>query len=60
MEGRTTLIIAHRLSTIVTADRVIVMDHGQVVENGTHTDLMDGEGMYARIISVQRNVINEG
>ena len=59
MKGRTTLIIAHRLSTIVTADRVIVMDHGQVVENGTHTDLMDGEGMYARIISVQRNVINE-
>lgn len=60
MEGRTTLIIAHRLSTIVTADRVIVMDHGQLVENGTHTDLMDGEGMYARIISVQRNAINEG
>lgn len=60
MEGRTTLIIAHRLSTIITADRVIVMDHGKVVESGTHTSLMDGEGMYARIISVQRSVINEG
>ena len=57
MEGRTTLVIAHRLSTIATADKVVVLDHGQVVESGTHADLMGGEGMYARIIRVQRDVI---
>jgi len=57
MEGRTTLVIAHRLSTITTADKVVVLDHGRVVESGTHADLMGGEGMYARIIRVQRDVI---
>jgi len=57
MEGRTTLVIAHRLSTIVTADKVVVLDHGQVVETGTHDDLAAREGMYARIIRVQRDVI---
>ena len=57
MEGRTTLVIAHRLSTIATADRVVVLDHGRVVEAGTHADLMTGEGTYARIIRVQRDVI---
>ena len=57
MEGRTTLVIAHRLSTIATADRVVVLDHGRVVESGTHAELMKGENMYARIIRVQRDVI---
>ena len=57
MEGRTTLVIAHRLSTIANADRVVVLDHGRVVESGTHADLMKGESMYARIIRVQRDVI---
>ncbi len=57
MKGRTTLVIAHRLSTIANADRVIVLDHGRVVESGTHADLMKGERMYARIIRVQRDVI---
>ena len=57
MGGRTTLVIAHRLSTIATADKVVVLDHGRVVESGTHADLMGGEGMYARIIRVQRDVI---
>lgn len=57
MKGRTTLVIAHRLSTIATADRVVVLDHGRVVEAGTHADLMTGEGTYARIIRVQRDVI---
>ena len=57
MEGRTTLVIAHRLSTITTADKVVVLDHGRVVEAGTHDDLAAREGMYARIIRVQRDVI---
>ena len=57
MEDRTTLVIAHRLSTIATADKVVVLDHGRVVESGTHADLMGGDGMYARIIRVQRDVI---
>ena len=44
-------------STIVTADRVVVLDYGRLVEVGTHADLMTGEGTYARIIQVQRDVI---
>jgi ABC-2 type transport system ATP-binding protein len=57
MEGRTTLVIAHRLSTIATADHVVVLDHGRVVEVGTHADLVTNEGTYARIIRVQHDVI---
>lgn len=57
MEGRTTLVIAHRLSTIASADKVVVLDHGQVVESGTHTNLMTGEGAYSRMIAAQRDVI---
>ena len=44
-------------STIVTADRVVVLDYGRLVEARTHADLMTGEGTYARIIRVQRDVI---
>jgi len=57
MEGRTTLVIAHRLSTIIAADKVVVLDHGRVVEAGTHADLLTKEGLYARIIAAQRDVI---
>jgi subfamily B ATP-binding cassette protein MsbA len=49
MKGRTTLIIAHRLSTIEHADRVVVMDQGQIVEEGTHQDLLATGGAYARL-----------
>ena len=51
MQGRTTLVIAHRLSTIEHADRVVVMERGQVVEQGTHQQLMDLGGLYARLQS---------
>jgi subfamily B ATP-binding cassette protein MsbA len=53
MANRTTLMIAHRLSTIENADRILVMDHGQVVEQGSHADLLAQEGYYARLHRLQ-------
>ncbi len=49
-EGRTTLVIAHRLSTIRQADRIYVMDHGQIVEQGNHQQLMEQNGYYAELV----------
>lgn len=54
MEGRTTLIIAHRLSTIRNADRVVVLDHGKVVEMGSHAELMAEHGLYQRLVEHQQ------
>lgn len=53
MEGRTTIVIAHRLSTVRNADRVVVLDHGAVVESGTHVDLMRANGIYRRLVERQ-------
>ena len=53
MAGRTTLIIAHRLSTIEHADRVLVLDHGKVVESGSPAELLERGGLYARLRALQ-------
>ncbi|WP_051256496.1 ABC transporter ATP-binding protein [Cystobacter fuscus] len=53
MRGRTTLIIAHRLSTVMGADRVVVMEGGQVVQSGDHSTLMGQEGLYRRLVERQ-------
>ena len=47
--GRTTIAIAHRLSTAARADRVLVLDHGRLVEDGHHAELLAAEGVYARM-----------
>ena len=48
-EGRTTLLIAHRLQTAMNADRIVVVDGGRVVEQGTHAELVDAGGHYAEL-----------
>lgn len=53
MRNRTTLVIAHRLSTIKKADVIVVMDHGRIVEQGSHADLMARDGHYARLYAMQ-------
>jgi ATP-binding cassette subfamily B protein len=53
MEGRTSLVIAHRLSTIQHADRIIVLNHGEVREQGTHAELLTRGGLYARLYELQ-------
>jgi ATP-binding cassette, subfamily B, bacterial len=53
MHGRTTVVIAHRLATVRSADRIIVMDEGRIVEQGTHNDLSKAGGLYARLASLQ-------
>ena len=53
MQGRTTLVIAHRLATVQRADRIVVMEAGQIVETGTHAQLVGSGGLYARLAALQ-------
>jgi len=55
MANRTTLVIAHRLATVRAAERIIVMNDGQIVEEGSHGSLMTNSGLYARLASLQFN-----
>ena len=56
MQGRTTLVIAHRLATVTRADHIVVLDHGRLVEQGTHTQLVARGGVYAGLAALQFNV----
>jgi ATP-binding cassette subfamily B protein len=56
MQGRTTLVIAHRLATVIKADHIVVLDHGRLVEQGTHAELVAHGGVYAGLAALQFNV----
>jgi len=56
MRGRTTLVIAHRLSTVKNANRLIVIDHGQIVQTGTHDSLLQSQGLYRQLVERQELV----
>jgi ATP-binding cassette, subfamily B, bacterial len=53
MRHRTTLVIAHRLATVLSCDRILVMDQGRIVEQGTHAELVAANGLYARLARLQ-------
>ena len=54
MKNRTSIVIAHRLSTIQNADEIVVVQSGEIVERGTHTDLLNLEGLYKKLSEIQR------
>ena len=60
MKGRTTFVIAHRLSTIIRADKILVLEQGEIVETGTHQQLLEARGVYHRLYQKQFQGLEEG
>lgn len=56
-EGRTTFVIAHRLSTIKKADMILVLEKGEIVERGSHEELMEQGGLYAQMYELQKGAV---
>ena len=56
MKGRTTIVIAHRLSTVRNADKIVVLDEKSILEMGTHNELIQRNGLYKRLYTVQQEL----
>jgi ATP-binding cassette, subfamily B, bacterial IrtA/YbtP len=57
ISGKTVIVIAHRLHTVVSADQIVALDNGRIVESGTHSTLLDSNGFYARMWRAQRQTV---
>jgi ATP-binding cassette subfamily B protein len=60
LQGRTSIVIAHRLSTIRNADKIVVLEHGRIVEVGKHTDLLARQGVYTRLYAANYGLPQNG